>query len=148
VFRIVDDDLPQFESVLPTTLVARQSRRLKNVSSAYLTRPIPMPKLSQSQERKINIDGMALEKAGRIDDAIALYEVGVVNETSTPGTYERLIALYWKVKRQDDELRICELAAKRWPTARDGYGNVSPSTFASRLVRINARATRRRGGTA
>lgn len=101
-----------------------------------------MPKLSQAQELKINIDGLALEKARRIDDAIALYEFGVVNETSTPGTYERLIALYWKAKRHGDDQRICELAARRWPTARDGYGNVSPSTFASRLARIQARSTR------
>jgi hypothetical protein len=106
-----------------------------------------MPKLSQSQELKINIDGMALEKAGRIDEAIALYECGVANETSTPGTYERLIALYWRAKRRDEERRICELAARRWPIARDGYGNVSPSTFASRLARINARAARRAGRT-
>lgn len=104
-----------------------------------------MPKLSESQELKINMDGKVLEKAGRIDEAIALYEFGVANETSTPGTYERLIALYWKAKRQDEERRICELAAKRWPTARDGYGNVSPSTFASRLTRINARAARKAG---
>lgn len=107
-----------------------------------------MPKLSESQELKINIDGMALEKAGRIDEAIALYEYGVANETSTPGTYERLLTLYWKAKRHDDERRICELAVKRWPTARDGYGNVSPSTFASRLARINARAARGKGSTA
>lgn len=107
-----------------------------------------MAKLTESQELKINIDGRALEKAGRIDEAIALYELGVANETSTPGTYERLITLYWKTKRRDDERRICELAAKRWPTARDGYGNVSPSTFASRLARINARPTRGRGSPA
>jgi tetratricopeptide (TPR) repeat protein len=103
-----------------------------------------VPKLSESQELKININGMALEKAGRIDEAIALYESGVAKETSTPGTYERLIALYWKAKRYDDERRICELAAKRWPTARDGHGNVSPSTFSSRLARIQARSTRAR----
>lgn len=106
-----------------------------------------MPKLSESQELKINVDGRALEQAGRIDEAMALYEFGVANETSTPGTYERLLVLYRKAKRHDDERRICELAAKHWPTARDGYGNVSPSTFASRLARINARFTRGRRRT-
>lgn len=106
-----------------------------------------MPKLSESQELKINVDGRALEKAGRIDEAIALYEFGVANETSTPGTYDRLLVLYRKAKRRHDEQRICELAASRWPTARDGYGNVAPSTFASRLARINTRSPGEKGST-
>lgn len=99
-----------------------------------------MPKLSESQELKINMDGKVLEKAGRIDEAIALYEFGVANGTSTPATYDRLLVLYRKAKRHDDERRICEVAVTRWPTARDGYGNVSPSTFASKLARLNARS--------
>ncbi len=99
-----------------------------------------MSPLSDAQELQINIDGKVLEKAGRINDAIALYEYGVANGTRTPGTYSRLIALYWKAKRPEDERRVCELAAKRWPTARDGYGNVSPSSFSSRLARVDARA--------
>jgi len=81
-----------------------------------------MPNLSDAQELQINLDGRALEIAGRIDEAIALYEYGVANQTRTPGTYTRLLALYWKAKRPDDERRVCELAARRWPTARDVTG--------------------------
>lgn len=99
-----------------------------------------MSKLTEAEELEINIDGMALEEAGRVEEAIALYEHGVANETRTPGTYDRLLALYWKAKRRDDERRICELAAKRWPRARNGSRDVSPSSFTSRLARINARA--------
>lgn len=97
-----------------------------------------MAKLSDAQALKINLDGKALENAGRINEAIALYEYGVANGTDTPGTYDRLLVLYRKAKRLEDERRVCELAAKRWPVARNGFGNVSQSSFSSRLARIDA----------
>ena len=50
--------------------------------------------------------GRALEEAGRIDEAIALYEYGVAGGTDTPFTYTRLRILYRKLKRPDDVERI------------------------------------------
>lgn len=98
-----------------------------------------MPKLSDAEKLRINMNGQALEKAGRIEEAIALYEYGVVNRTDTPGTYRRLLVLYRKAKRLEDERRVCELAASRWPVAGDGLGHVEPTDFARRLARIKAK---------
>ncbi|MGD0949004.1 MAG: VRR-NUC domain-containing protein [Candidatus Binatia bacterium] len=97
-----------------------------------------MSKVSNAEALRINIDGQALEKAGHIEAAIALYEYGVVHGTDTPFTYRRLLVLYRKAKRLDDERRVCELAANRWPVVRNGLGHVQPSDFASRLARIDA----------
>jgi tetratricopeptide (TPR) repeat protein len=99
-------------------------------------------KLSDEEELQINLDGRTLEKAGRIDEAIARYEYGVANETRATGTYERLLTLYRKVNRFEDERRLCEHAANQWPTARNRHGHVLPSSFASRLSSINARRGR------
>ena len=95
-----------------------------------------MPKLSADQALKINIDGKALERAGHVDEAIRLYEHGVANNSDTPHTYTRLMILYRKAKRLVEEKRVCEVASRLWPEARDGLGNVSPSSFVSRLARI------------
>ena len=99
-----------------------------------------MPKLTNTQSLKVNLDGKLLEKAGRISEAIALYEWALANGTDTPHTYSRLLVLYRKARRTDDERRVCELAARLWPTSRDGYGNVTPSAFSARLARINAKS--------
>jgi hypothetical protein len=46
--------------------------------------------LSEHEALRVNIEGRALEKAGRIDEAIALYEYGVAGGTDTPATVERI----------------------------------------------------------
>ena len=104
-----------------------------------------MPKLTNTQSLKVNIDGKLLEKAGRISEAIALYEWALANGTDTPHTYSRLLVLYRKARRTGDERRVCELAERLWPVARDGYGNVSPSAFSVRLASINAKSQGGRG---
>jgi hypothetical protein len=70
--------------------------------------------LSEREALRINIEGRALEKAGRIDEAINLYECGVAGGTDTPNTYERLRVLYRKLKRPDDVERIKKLMIKQW----------------------------------
>ena len=48
---------------------------------------MPLP---EREGLRVNVEGRALEKAGRIDEAIALYEHGVAGGTDTPFTYTRL----------------------------------------------------------
>jgi hypothetical protein len=70
--------------------------------------------LSESEALRVNVEGRALEKAGRIDKAIALYEYGVAAGTDTPFTYSRLRILYRKLKRPDDVERIKRLMMEQW----------------------------------
>jgi hypothetical protein len=70
--------------------------------------------ISEREALRINVEGQALEKAGRIDAAIALYESGVARGTDTPGTYRRLRILYGKQKRPADVDRIRRLMIERW----------------------------------
>lgn len=79
----------------------------------------PQPKvtlmpLSEREMLRVNIEGRALEKAGRVDEAIALYEHGVGGRSDTPFTYTRLRVLYRKLKRPDDVERIKRLMMERW----------------------------------
>ena len=70
--------------------------------------------LSDREALQINIEGRALERAGRIDEAISLYESGVARGTDTPATYKRLRILYRKLKRPDDAERIKALMVEQW----------------------------------
>jgi hypothetical protein len=96
-------------------------------------------KLSDGEELRVNVEGQALEKAKRIDEAVALYEYGVVHRTGTPFTYDRLLVLYRKAKRLEDERRVCVLALERFgPFAYDCYGEAFESSYSWRLTRIDA----------
>ena len=70
--------------------------------------------ISEHEALQINLEGRALEKAGRIDEAIALYESGVAGGTDTPNTYTRLRILYRKLKRPEDVERIRRLMSEQW----------------------------------
>jgi len=72
---------------------------------------MPLP---EREMLRVNIEGPALEKAGRIDEAIALYEYGVGGYSDTPLTYTRLRILSRKLKRPDDVDRIKRLMVERW----------------------------------
>jgi hypothetical protein len=70
--------------------------------------------LSERESLRINVEGRALEKAGRIDEALRLYESGVAAGTDTPATYTRLRILYRKLKRLEDVERIKRLMVEQW----------------------------------
>lgn len=70
--------------------------------------------LSEREALRINLEGRELEKAGRVDEAIALYESGVARGTDTPATYKRLRILYRRLKRPEDVDRIRRLMIERW----------------------------------
>ena len=70
--------------------------------------------LSDKEALRVNIEGQALEKAGRIEDAVAMYEWAVAKGTDTPFTYTRLRILYRRLKRADDVERIKRLMMEQW----------------------------------
>ncbi len=59
-----------------------------------------------------NLLGKELEKTGKVEEAIRIYEDNVAEEYDTPFPYERLAILYHKQKKIDDEIRIIELGMK------------------------------------
>lgn len=63
-----------------------------------------------------NQKGQALEKDGRVDDAIRVYEGLVAQGADTPFTYRRLAILYGKRKDPENETRVLELACERVPS--------------------------------
>jgi tetratricopeptide (TPR) repeat protein len=59
-----------------------------------------------------NILGKDLEKSGRVEEAIRIYEENVAEDYDTPFPYERLAILYHKQKKYDNEIRVIELGMK------------------------------------
>ena len=57
-----------------------------------------------------NLRGRDLEKQGKPDDAIALYEQNVSDEVDTPHPYWRLTILYDKAGKYKEEIRVLEKA--------------------------------------
>jgi len=70
--------------------------------------------LTERESLRINVEGRSLEKAGRIEEALRLYEHGVAAGTDTPATYTRLRVLYRKLKRPEDVERIKRLMVEQW----------------------------------
>lgn len=70
--------------------------------------------ISEREAVRVNVEGRALEKAGRVEEAISLYEYGLTGGTDTPWTYTRLRILYRKLKRPEDVERIKRLMVEQW----------------------------------
>lgn len=68
--------------------------------------------MSAYEDRMVNnnLKGIVLEKEGRIDEAILLYEFNVKHRCDGDHPYERLAIIYHRLKRYDDELRVLERA--------------------------------------
>jgi tetratricopeptide (TPR) repeat protein len=62
-----------------------------------------------------NEKGQALEKEGRVDEAIDVYKRLVDSGTDTPFTYRRLAILYRKRKDVGSELEVLDLACQHVP---------------------------------
>ena len=59
-----------------------------------------------------NLKGIKLEKAGKVDKAIALYEANIREGFVGNHPYDRLAVIYRKQKRIDDEIRVLERAVE------------------------------------
>ncbi len=82
-----------------------------------------------------NMQGQALEKQGRIEEAISIYESLAGQGTDTPFTYRRLAILYHKNKDIGNEIRILKLAIKNVPKRNAQHW----AWFADRLLKIQSR---------
>ncbi|HRP63992.1 MAG TPA: hypothetical protein PK400_11900 [Phycisphaerales bacterium] len=60
-----------------------------------------------------NEKGQSLEKEGRVDEAIKVYEGLLAQGADTPFTYRRLAILYGKRKDIESEMRVLDLACER-----------------------------------
>ncbi len=61
-----------------------------------------------------NLKGRELEKQGDIEGAIKLYERNVADNADVPFPYNRLVIIYRKQKRLDDEIRVLEKAIEAY----------------------------------
>ena len=55
-----------------------------------------------------NGHGIELEKQGRMDEAITVYESNIADWADTPYPYKRLRIIYTKRKQYDDAIRVCQ----------------------------------------
>lgn len=61
---------------------------------------------------ELNNEGIALEKAGKIEEAISIYEDCISIGYPAAHSYERLMILYRKAKDFKNEIRIIKIALK------------------------------------
>ncbi|TFB08487.1 hypothetical protein E3V08_03800 [Candidatus Atribacteria bacterium MT.SAG.1] len=60
-----------------------------------------------------NLEGKELEKAGKVDEAIALYEKNIKEGFDGSHPYTRLAIIYRRRKLFDDEARVIKKAEER-----------------------------------
>lgn len=70
-----------------------------------------------------NTKGRELEKAGLVNQAIALYEANVDDRHMAPFSYKRLRIIYTKQKRYADALRVCQI----YLSEMDNHKNIKQS---------------------
>jgi tetratricopeptide (TPR) repeat protein len=63
---------------------------------------------------RLNNEGMALEKEGKIKEAIEVYEKNLKNPYPARMSYDRLMILYHKEKDYENELRVINLACAKF----------------------------------
>jgi hypothetical protein len=63
----------------------------------------------------LNNDGIELEKNGKENDAVIVYEKNVARRCTARHSYDRLLVIYRKRKDIDNELRIAKLASAIFP---------------------------------
>jgi tetratricopeptide (TPR) repeat protein len=59
---------------------------------------------------ELNMQGIAYEKSGDIDSAILCYEENIKLRYAASHSYERLMAIYRRLKKVDEEIRVITVA--------------------------------------
>jgi len=101
----------------------------------------------EAQTRR-NLDGMVLERSGRLDLALELYEQNVEEGFDGDWPYGRLVAYYEKIGRYDEAERVLNRAievfkASARRTAADRRATVGVFRNRLRLVKKNAKEAAR-----
>ena len=71
--------------------------------------------MENTQSLRLLHDGMRLEQSGDLDNAIIAYQHSITTDLRNVGAYERLMKLYHKLKRIDDEIQIVREACYVFP---------------------------------
>jgi len=101
----------------------------------YMNDVVPYHSESSRIEQTIvdrNLQGAQLEKEGRLDDAIRLYEANIADCVDTPHPYHRLRVIYSKRKQFEEAIRVCEAYVSASKQLRDAilveYGDKNLAT--------------------
>ncbi len=98
----------------------------------------------QEEQTRRNVDGMELERNGRLDLALELYERNVEEGFEGDWPYGRLVAYYEKLGRYDEAERVLNRAievfkASKKRSAQDRRATVQVFRNRLRLVKKSAR---------
>lgn len=80
----------------------------KKIEQATKSQEIKIPRCNVEK----NILGMAFEKTGEIEKALICYEACIKSGFDGSHPYNRLLAIYAKLKRKNDEIRVAKKAVK------------------------------------
>jgi len=89
-----------------------------------------------------NLKGIRLEKSGRSDEAILLYEKNVNEHFIGNHPYDRLAIIYRKRKQYDDETRILQIAILVYEKQVASASGVSKEFVSTKLERFKKRLTK------
>lgn len=86
-----------------------------------------------------NLTGRELEKSGKIDEAIELYERNVSNRFEGNYPYDRLAIIYRKRRDYDNEIRVLRTAVEVFENNQSTRKDISPKIdrFKKRLDAAN-----------
>ncbi len=102
----------------------------------------------QEEQTRRNLDGMELERNGRLDLALELYEQNVAEGFEGDWPYGRLVAYYEKIGRYDEAERVLNRAivvfkASKQRSAEDRRATVQVFRNRLRLVKKAAKEAAR-----
>lgn len=119
----------KFETPVCTEAVQAEICKLqKEVESEKMTFPITTTSKDMDAVTK-NSRAKELEKEGRVDEAILLYEENVTARFDGSHPYERLAIIYTKRKQYNDAIRVLHIAI-------DVFENDIPPERADRLPKL------------
>lgn len=72
---------------------------------------------------ELNHKGIALEKEGKVSEAIEVYEENIKSDYPAPHSYKRLSVLYRKQKDFDNEERVIKRAIEILPRDKEYFGD-------------------------